>query len=58
MQVKFSPWGQTGDLGVKSNIMTFHLQTFKSISNNFIPNFVFSQIKDIKHIDHNFHSVT
>ena len=30
----------------------------KSMSMIFIPNFVFSQIRDIKHTDRNFHYVT
>ena len=55
MQVKLSSWGQTGDLGVRSNIIKFRLtcqfhflyQTLR----------VFSQIKDTNHIEQNFHSV-
>ena len=42
MQVKFLAYGQTGDLGVRSFT--------KSISKNFISNFVFSQINGIKHM--------
>ena len=41
------PWGEVK----RSNIINM------SISKIFIPNFVFSQIKDRKHIEQNFHSV-
>ena len=44
MQVKFSPEGQTGDLRVWSKVQ---ISFTKSISKIFIPDFVFSQIKDI-----------
>ena len=53
MQVKFSPQRQTGDPGVRSNIIKFQLQCqfqrylYKTL-------YVFSQIKDIKHIERNF----
>ena len=55
MQVKFSPAGQTGDLRVWSK---GQISFTKSISKIFIPNFVFSQIKDINLIDRHFHSVS
>ena len=47
MQVTFSSWGQTGDLGARSNIINM------SMSKIFILNSlcVFSQIKDRKHIE-------
>ena len=56
MQVTFSSKGQTGDLGARSKgqiSLTCQFQRF------FIPNSlcVFSQIKDRKHIEQNFHSV-
>ena len=47
MQVKFSAYGQTGDLGVRSK---GQISFTKSISKNFISNFVFSQNKGIKHM--------
>ena len=58
MQVKFSPYGQTGDLGVR-------LKSQISLNFNYNINFkdfntklcVSSQIKDMKHIERNFHSV-
>ena len=53
MQVTFSSYGQTGNLGARSNIINM------SISKIFISNSlcVFSQIKDRKYIEQNFHSV-
>ena len=56
MQVTFSSYGQTGDLGARSKgqvSLTCQFQRF------FIPTslYVFSQIKDRKHIELNFHSV-
>ena len=58
MQVKFSSWGQTGDLGVRSKDQI-------SLNLGYHVNFIFldqtllefSQIKDRKHIEQNFHSV-
>ena len=56
MQVTFSSLGQTGDLGARSK---GQISLTLSISKIFIPNSlrVFSQIKDRKHIEQNFHSV-
>ena len=56
MQVKFSSYGQTVDLGVRSKVK-YHL-TSVTMSNSkiFIPNIlcVFSQMKDTKHIRQDF----
>ena len=55
MQVKFSSKGQTGDLGARSKgqiSLTCQFQSFL-----FQTVCVFSQIKDRKHIEQNFHSV-
>ena len=55
MQVTFSSWGQTGDLGVRSKgqiSLTCQFQRFL-----YQTLCVFSQIKDRKHIEQNFHSV-
>ena len=56
MQVKFSSYGQTGDLGVRSNIIKFRLscQFHRFLYQTLC---VFSQIKDRKQIEQNFHSV-
>ena len=56
MQVKCLPLGQTGDLGVRSNIMEFHLQFSQFQRFLYQTLFVFSQIRH-KHIGPNFHSV-
>ena len=40
MQVKFSSYGQTGDVGVRSKVKYHLISTTKSISKIFIPNFV------------------
>ena len=56
MQVKFSSYGQTCDLEVRSNIIKFRLPCqFQRFLYQTLC--VFSQIKDRKHIEHNFHSV-
>ena len=55
MQVIFSSWGQTGDLGVRSKgqkSLTCQFQRFL-----YQTLCVFSQIKASKHFEHNFHSV-
>ena len=52
MQVKYSSWGQTGDLGARSKgqiSLTCQFQRFLSQTLC-----VFSQIKDRKHIEQNF----
>ena len=59
IQVKISTLGQTGDLGVRSKGQIslnfgYHVN-FKDLYTKLC--FVFSQIKDRKHIEHNFHSV-
>ena len=57
LQVKFSPLGQTGDLGVGSKgqiSLNFNYVSFKDFLTKLC---VFSQIKDLKHIKHNFYSV-
>ena len=54
MQVKFSSKGQTGDLGARSKgqiSLTCQFQRF--LCQNLC---MFSQIKDRKHIEQNFHS--
>ena len=58
MQVKFSSYGQTGDLGVRSKgqislNFSYHVH-FNCLYQTL---HVFSQIKDRKHIEQNFHSV-
>ena len=56
MQVEFSSECQTGDLGVRSKIIKFGLQCqFQRFLYQTLC--VFSQIKDRKYIEHNFHSV-
>ena len=56
MQVKFSPYHQTGDFGVRSKSIKFQLQIqFQRFLCQTLC--VFSQIKDRKHIDQKFHSV-
>ena len=56
MQVKFSSWGQTGDLGVRSKSLNFgNHDNFKHFLYQTLC--VFSQIEDRKHIEQNFHSV-
>ena len=51
MQVKCIPYDQTGDLG--SNIIKFQLQSqFQRFIHQTVC--VFSQIKDMKHIEQNF----
>ena len=55
MQVIFSSYGQTGDLGARSKgqiSLTYQFQRFL-----YQTLCVFSQIKDRKHIEQNFHSV-
>ena len=42
MKVKFSSYGQTGDLGVRSKVKYHLILIAMSISKNFIPNFVCS----------------
>ena len=56
MQVKFSSYGQTGDPGVRSNIIKFGLPCLFLI---FLYQTLcaFLQIKDRKHIEQNLHSV-
>ena len=58
MQVKFSSYGQTGDLGVRSKGQ-ISLNFCYHVNFNFLNQTlrVFSQIKDRKHIEQNFHSV-
>ena len=58
MQVKFSSYGQTGDLGVRSKGQIslnfgYHIN-FNCVYQTLR---VFSQIKHRKHIEQNFHSV-
>ena len=54
MQVKFSSQGQTGDLGTRSKGKISLNFGYCVNLNDFIPNYVFSQIKDRKHIEQNF----
>ena len=56
MQVTFLSEGQTGDLGARSNIisMSFTCQFQRLLYQTLC---VFSQIKDRKNIEQNFHSV-
>ena len=59
MQVKFWPYSQIGVLGVISEgqiSLNFNYSQFQRFLYQTLC--VFSQIKDIKHIDRNFHSVT
>ena len=59
MQVKFSSYGQTGDLEVRSKGQISLFFVYMPISKIFMPNYVcVVQMKDTKHIRRDFHSVT
>ena len=55
MQVTFSSWRQTGDLRARSKGQISLTCQFQRFLNQTLC--VFSQIKDRKHIEQNFHSV-
>ena len=58
MQVKFSSYGQTGDLGVRSKGQISLNFSYHVNFKDFIPNFgVLSQMKDTQHIRRDFYSV-
>ena len=60
MQVKFSSWGQTGDLGVRSKGQILLNFDYHVSSKVFMPNLivcVLTNLKERKHIEQNFHSV-
>ena len=58
MQVKFSSWGQTGDPGVSQKVKYHKILTTLPILRVLYQTLcAFSQIKDRKHIEQNFHSV-
>ena len=59
MQVKFSPYGQTGDLGVKLlGRISFNFNYKVNFKDFYTKAFVCSHKRKIRHIRHDFHSVT